>query len=57
VRQVIDGLTVASLDGHTEAVWGPGWPEPRSYPVLSRPGTGVDMRWQAIGSGGNGSNR
>jgi hypothetical protein len=33
VRQVIDGLTDASLDGHTEPVEGPGWPEPRSYPV------------------------
>src|SRR5262249_49646204 len=33
VRQVIEGLTDASLDGHTEAVEGPGWPEPRSYPV------------------------
>jgi len=33
VRQVIDGLTEASLDGDTEPVEGPGWPEPRSYPV------------------------
>jgi len=33
VRQVIKGLTDASLDGHTEPVEGPGWPEPRSYPV------------------------
>src|SRR6266849_1907722 len=33
VRQVIEGLTDASLDGHTEPVEGPGWPEPRSYPV------------------------
>jgi uncharacterized damage-inducible protein DinB len=33
VRQVIDGLTDASLDGHTEPVEGPGWPQPRSYPV------------------------
>ncbi len=22
-----------SLDGHTEPVEGPGWPQPRSYPV------------------------
>jgi hypothetical protein len=33
VRQVIEGLTDESLDGHTEPVEGPGWPEPRSYPV------------------------
>src|SRR5712692_8839194 len=33
VRQVIEGLTDASLDGHTEPVQGPGWPQPRSYPV------------------------
>ncbi len=33
VRQVIGGLTDASLEEHTEPVEGPGWPEPRSYPV------------------------
>jgi uncharacterized damage-inducible protein DinB len=33
VRQVIEGLTEAALDGHTEPVHGPGWPQPRSYPV------------------------
>ncbi|HEV2374095.1 MAG TPA: DinB family protein [Streptosporangiaceae bacterium] len=33
VREVIDGLTEASLDGHTTPVEGPGWPQPRSYPV------------------------
>jgi hypothetical protein len=33
VRQVIDGLTDELLDGHTEPVEGPGWPESRSYPV------------------------
>jgi uncharacterized damage-inducible protein DinB len=33
VRQVIDGLTDESLDGHTVPVEGPGWPRPRSYPV------------------------
>src|SRR6202035_2849250 len=33
VRQVIEGLTGASLDSHTEPVEGPGWPRPRSYPV------------------------
>ncbi|WP_446217597.1 DinB family protein [Micromonospora sp. IBHARD004] len=33
VRQVIDGLTDESLEGHTKPVEAPGWPEPRSYPV------------------------
>jgi hypothetical protein len=33
VREVVDGLTAASLDRHTEPVEGPGWPRPRSYPV------------------------
>jgi uncharacterized damage-inducible protein DinB len=33
VRAVIDGLTDESLNGHTEPVEGPGWPESRSYPV------------------------
>jgi uncharacterized protein YjbI with pentapeptide repeats len=33
VRQVLEGLTDALLNGHTEPVEGPGWPEPRSYPV------------------------
>jgi DinB superfamily/Pentapeptide repeats (8 copies) len=33
VRQVIEGLTEASLVGHTEPVEGPGWPPPRSFPV------------------------
>ena len=33
VGLVIAGLTVASLDGETVPVDGPGWPAPRSYPV------------------------
>ncbi len=33
VRQVIDGLTVESLDSNTTPVEGPGWPPPRSFPV------------------------
>ncbi|HEY3734563.1 MAG TPA: DinB family protein [Streptosporangiaceae bacterium] len=33
VRQVIEALTDAALDGHTEPVEGSGWPPPRSYPV------------------------
>ncbi len=33
VREVIDGQTDTSLDGQTEAVEGPGWPPPQSFPV------------------------
>ena len=33
VREVLDGLTDESLDGQTQPVEGPGWPESRSYPV------------------------
>lgn len=33
VREVVDGLTDEQLAGDTEPVLGPGWPEPRSYPV------------------------
>ena len=33
VRQVIDGLNGEALDRHTEPVEGPGWPQPRGYPV------------------------
>ncbi len=32
-REVIENLTDASLNGHTEPVDGPGWPRSRSYPV------------------------
>jgi uncharacterized damage-inducible protein DinB len=33
VRQVIEGLTDVTLNADTEPVEGPGWPQPRSYPV------------------------
>lgn len=33
VREIIDGLSDESLDGHTRPVDGPGWPEPVSHPV------------------------
>jgi hypothetical protein len=46
VRQVIDGLTDASLDGHTEAVEGSGWPEPRSYPVRECLLTVLNEEWE-----------
>jgi len=33
VRRVVDDLTEESLGADTDPVEGPGWPEPRSYPV------------------------
>jgi hypothetical protein len=33
VRRFLDGLSEQSLDGDTEPVTAPGWPQPRSYPV------------------------
>jgi hypothetical protein len=33
VRELVDGLTDASLNASTEPVEGPGWPPPRSFPV------------------------
>lgn len=33
VREVIEGLTDASLDSDTKPVEGPGWPPPRGFPV------------------------
>jgi len=33
VRRLLDGLTDERLNSDTEPVDGPGWPEPRSYPV------------------------
>ena len=33
VRELVDGLTGASLNASTEPVDGPGWPPPRSFPV------------------------
>jgi hypothetical protein len=33
VRHVVDGLTPESLAADTEAVEGPGWPPPESFPV------------------------
>jgi hypothetical protein len=46
VRQVIEGLTDASLHGHTVAVEGPGWPEPRSYPVRECLLTVLNEEWE-----------
>jgi len=46
VRQVIDDLTDQSLAGHTEPVEGPGWPEPRSYPVRECLLTILNEEWE-----------
>jgi Pentapeptide repeats (8 copies) len=46
VRQVIEGLTDASLDGETEPVQVPGWPEPRSYPVRDCLLCILDEEWE-----------
>ncbi len=46
VRQVIGGLTVASLDARTEPVEGPGWPRPRSYPVRECLLTVLNEEWE-----------
>jgi DinB superfamily/Pentapeptide repeats (8 copies) len=46
VRQVVDGLTDQSLDGHTEPVEGPGWPQPRAYPVRDCLLTVLNEEWE-----------
>jgi hypothetical protein len=46
VRAVIDGLTDASLDADTTPVEGPGWPQPRSYPVRKCLLTVLNEEWE-----------
>ncbi len=47
VRQVLDGLTDEKLDGDTEPVDAPGWPEPRrAYPVAECLRTVLTEEWQ-----------
>jgi hypothetical protein len=46
VRQVIEDLTDESLDGHTAPVEGPGWPEPRSYPVRECLSIVLNEEWE-----------
>jgi len=46
VREVIDGLTAASLDSRTEPVEGPGWPRPRSYLVRECLLVVLNEEWQ-----------
>ena len=45
-RRVIENLTDASLDAHTEPVEGPGWPRPRSYPVRECLLVILDEEWE-----------
>src|SRR6516165_1430055 len=46
VRHLIEGLTEQSLAGQTEPVEGPGWPEPRSYPVRECLMVVLNEEWQ-----------
>jgi len=46
VRQVVDGLTDEKLDATTEPVEGPGWPEPRAYPVRECLLTVLNEEWE-----------
>ncbi|WP_129666158.1 DinB family protein [Phytoactinopolyspora endophytica] len=46
VRRFLDTLTDESLDGHTEPVEGPGWPESRSYPVRECLLTVLNEEWE-----------
>jgi hypothetical protein len=46
VREVVEGLTEESLDGNTEPVEGPGWPEPMSYPVRECLLTVLNEEWE-----------
>ena len=46
VREVIDGLTEESLDGHTVPVEGPGWPRPKSYPVRTCLRVVLNEEWE-----------
>jgi hypothetical protein len=46
VRELLNGLTDESLNGHTEPVEGPGWPESRSYPVRECVLTVLNEEWE-----------
>jgi hypothetical protein len=46
VRRVVDGLTDESLDGATEPVEGPGWPESRRYPVRECLSIVLNEEWE-----------
>jgi uncharacterized protein YjbI with pentapeptide repeats len=46
VRRVVEGLTDQSLNRRTEPVEGPGWPEPRSYPVRDCLSVILNEEWE-----------
>ena len=46
VREVIDGLTDASLAADTEPVGGPGWPPPRAFPVRTCLRVVLNEEWE-----------
>ncbi|HEY3506052.1 MAG TPA: DinB family protein [Actinocatenispora sp.] len=46
VREVVDGLTDASLDATTEPVDGPGWPPPQAFPVRECLLVVLNEEWQ-----------
>jgi hypothetical protein len=46
VREVVDGLTPESLDGHTAPMQMPGWPEPVSHPVRQCLLTVLNEEWE-----------
>jgi hypothetical protein len=43
---LVDGLSEASLAADTEPVAGPGWPEPRSYPVAGCLRVVLNEEWE-----------
>jgi hypothetical protein len=46
VREVVDGLTDETLGSNTKPVEGPGWPEPRSYPLRECLLTILNEEWE-----------
>ncbi|GAB1688349.1 hypothetical protein [Krasilnikovia sp. M28-CT-15] len=46
MREVIEGLTEASLGADTEPVDAPGWPQPRSYPVRQCLSIVLNEEWE-----------
>ncbi|MEO8329244.1 MAG: DinB family protein [Candidatus Nanopelagicales bacterium] len=45
VRTVVDGLTDESLAAHTKPIDAPGWPPPKSFPVLEVLQTVLNEEW------------
>ncbi len=46
VRTLLDGLTDEVLSGSTTPIEGPGWPEPRSYPVRECLSIVLNEEWE-----------